>query len=110
MGDYRKLVVWQRLRVLAVRVHRLVAALPPSERFELGNQLKTAANSIRNNIAEGAGLNTPRFFAFHLRRALGSANEVQDQLQHLEDVNLLRPEDADLPVEVSDIRAMVVGL
>ena len=110
MGDHRKLLVWQRVRRLVGRVQQLVAELPASERAGRGDQLIRAVTSIRYNIAEGAGYNSDRQFAKHLRYALASANEVQDELDDLSDQNLLADRDRDLPGEVAEIRAMTFAL
>ncbi len=110
VGDYRKLLVWQRATGLARRVRALVDALPPRERRNIGDQLLRASGSIRFNIAEGAGLNSDAGFARHLRIAPGSANEVQDQLADLEAVGLLAESDRELPKEVAEIRAMLAVL
>ena len=110
MGEYRKLLVWQRARALVRRVQQLVADLPASERAVRGDQLIRAATSIRYNIAEGAGFNSDRQFAKHLRYALASANEVQDELDDLDEQKLLPERDRDLPGEVAEIRAMTFVL
>ena len=96
MSDYRKLEIWRRARALSIRVHKLVGKLDRVEQFRRGDQLIRAANSIRNNIAEGSGLGTPLQFAKSLRSSIGSANEVQDEIQELHDVGLLPPEDFEL--------------
>lgn len=110
VGDYRKLAVWQRARAFSVRVREMVNALPPAERNRLGDQLIRAADSIRLNIAEGAGLNSDPQFARHLLIALGSANEAQDALDSLSDNSVLPARYDDLPREATEIRSMIVGL
>src|SRR5512142_1792801 len=109
MGDYRKLLVWQRARALVKRIQRLITDLPVDERAVRGDQLKRAATSVRYNIAEGAGFNSDRQFAKYLIYALASANELQDELDDLSDQSLLQERDTDLPAEVAEIRAMTFG-
>ena len=108
MSDYRKLRIWQRARALTIRVHHLVSKLPRVEQYRRGDQIIRSANSIRNNIVEGSGLGTPAQFAKHLRSSVGSANELEDQLRELDDVNLLPSEDRDLIDESSEVAAMIV--
>ncbi|MEO7083992.1 MAG: four helix bundle protein [Gemmatimonadaceae bacterium] len=110
MGDYRKLLVWQKARVIERQVRALVEMLPPVERRRLGDQIIRAAVSIRLNIAEGAGLNTDPQFARHLLLSLGSANEVQDALDAIDDAGYLPPSERGLIDETSQIRAMLAGL
>lgn len=109
MGDYRKYEVWQRAQKLENRVYHLIEKLPPGLRENVRAQLGDAAASIRRNIAEGAGLNTDPLLAKHLRHSLGSANEVQDELDALNEKGLLRPEDQDLIQETTEIRAMTAA-
>jgi four helix bundle protein len=76
-----------RLRVfivaeeLAVIVYALSRALPPEERFGLGQQMRRAAVSIGSNIAEGCGRGGNRELIRFLSIALGSATELEFQLR-----------------------------
>ena len=108
IGDYRKLAFCNRARALSIRVHRLVAALPRAEQFRRGDQIIGAASSIRNNIAEGSSGSRGEFARF-LSHAIKSADEVEEELQELADVGLLRPEDADLLGEPRQIAAMITS-
>ena len=109
MGDYRKIEVWRRARKLENRIYLLITKLPPNIRERVRAQLGDAAESIRRNISEGAGLNMDTLLAKHLRHSLGSANEVQDELDSLDEKGLLPPEDRDLMQETTEIRAMIAG-
>ena len=109
MGDYRKIEVWQRARALCGRIDALIGKLPPAMRPSVRHQLGRAVESIRHNIAEGTGLNSDRFLAKHLRFALGSANEAQDELETLDEKGLLPAEDKDLLREIAEIRAMLAA-
>jgi four helix bundle protein len=109
MSNFRKLRIRQRARVLSTRVHHLVAKLPRVEQYRRGDQIIRSANSIRNNIAEGSGLGTPAQFAKHLRSSVASANELEDQLLELDDVNLLPAEDRDLIDESCEVAAMIAS-
>jgi four helix bundle protein len=75
--DFRDLRVWQRARELCVEVYRCTEGFPPKERFGLTRQIREAAVSACANIAEGFGRGGGRDFAYHLRIARGSANEVR---------------------------------
>ena len=110
MGDYRKLHVWRRARVFSYEIVKLVDRLSLRDRIRVGSQLSRAAESIRFNIVEGCGLNTDPLMAVHVRRALGSANEVDDQLEPLRELGSLRSTDLLLIDEVREIRSMLASL
>jgi four helix bundle protein len=67
------------------RVYRLLKQLPPEEKYALGNQMRRAALSVSNNIAEGHGrwhyLENIRY----CRISRGSVDELIDDLNTCED-------------------------
>jgi four helix bundle protein len=79
--DHRKLEVYQLSRQLALQVYAVATRLPQTERYDLARQLRRAAVSIGSNIAEGCGRSTAPDFARFLDDALGSANELEFQLE-----------------------------
>jgi four helix bundle protein len=91
MQDQRRLEVYQVAKELAIQVYGVAAKLPPSERFELACQLRKAAVSVGSNVAEGCGRWTNRDFARFLDDALGSANELEFQLELSVDAGLAPP-------------------
>lgn len=110
LGDYRKLEVWRRARVFSDDVVTLVDHLPLRDKIRVGDQLSRAAESIRFNLSEGCGLNTDPLLAVHVRRALGSANETEDQLESLRTRGCLTENDLRLLDEILEIRNMLAGL
>ena len=74
--SFRDLEAWQAAMDLAVTAHGLAAALPPVHRFELGSQMRRAANSVPSNIAEGHGNTSTRVYLHHVRIAIGSLAEL----------------------------------
>jgi four helix bundle protein len=107
MGDYRKLEVWQLANQLSDRVVLVVDKLPARVRAAKGEQMTTAADAIHDNIAEGCGLNTDRQLARHLRIALGSANELENQLATLNRRGHLDESDQDLIALARRVCAML---
>ena len=107
MGDYRKLEVWKLGCTFSDRVAAMVDALPPRVRKATGDQLSRAADAVHENIAEGRGLNTDRQLARHLRIALGSANEVEDELATLNRRGHLRGEDQELMATARSLCCML---
>ncbi|MBS3733754.1 MAG: four helix bundle protein [Phycisphaerae bacterium] len=52
---FQGLEVYQQARELRKRVYTLVRQLPPEEKYNLASQMRRAALSVTNNIAEGHG-------------------------------------------------------
>ena len=107
------LVVLTRARAFAVDLHRAV------ERRErllgraspgLRNQMLRASMSIPLNIAEGAGKDTREEFAQFVGHAIGSANEVEQQMLLAQAVTLFDGEIDPLLDECREIRMMLYGL
>ena len=88
MQDHRRLDVYRLAGDLAVQVYAVAWALPGYERYDLGRQLRRAAVSIGSNIGEGCGRSTPADFCSFLDRALGSAIELEFQLDLCQRVSL----------------------
>ncbi|HEX6599435.1 MAG TPA: four helix bundle protein [Gemmatimonadaceae bacterium] len=99
MQDHRRLEVYQLARELALDVYEIASALPPSERFDLARQIRRAAVSIGSNIAEGCGRSTRPDFRNFLGTALGSATELEFQLDLCIGARLSDPEVATLALE-----------
>ena len=80
MQDHRRLHVYQEARDLALEVYAVAAALPASERFNLARQLRCATVFVGSNIAEDCGRATRKDLCAFLSVALGSARELEFQL------------------------------
>lgn len=76
MGDYRKLMVWERAHRLALEVYRATGSFPREETYGLTSQLRRSASSIPANLAEGCGRNRDTELARFSEIAMGSANEL----------------------------------
>lgn len=81
MRDFRKYEIWQRAVDIADKVYIVCDGLPKYELYALGDQLRRAVVSIASNIAEGASRTSAIEFAHFLEIAIGSAFEVETQLQ-----------------------------
>lgn len=79
-SPHKRLIVWQKSVDLAVIIYRIAARFPNSEKFALASQIQRAAVSVPSNIAEGSGRGTRRDLTQFLHVALGSAAELETQL------------------------------
>jgi four helix bundle protein len=71
------LVAWQRADDLFIKLHVLARdSFPPSERYELGSQMRRAAYSVPANIVEGFARRYRRARLHFLNIAEGSLSEV----------------------------------
>lgn len=109
--SYRDLTVWQRAKAFAVQIYRATESFPRREQYSLTDQIRRAAVSIPSNIAEGHIKRSDRVFANHLDIALGSAAELDTQLEIALEVGYLQPEVYHaLQAELQEIIKMLFGL
>ena len=80
MNNFRRLNVWQKSMNVANESYALTRGLPKSEMYGLSSQIQRSAVSIASNIAEGSSRTSSREFRRFLQIALGSAYELEVQL------------------------------
>ncbi len=111
MQKFQELKVWQRSHALALDVCRITASFPKVEQFGLTQQLRRAALSVPNNIAEGSKRKTRQEYARFLNIAEGSAGEVEYLLTFSRDMGYLPQEMAAAKLqEVTEIARMLNAL
>ncbi len=111
MHNYRRLIVWNDSRSFVAEIYKATSGFPQSERFGLTQQIRRASVSIPSNIAEGAGRETPAEFARFLRIAIGSACEVETQLDLSLDLGFIeRPDHLELRDRLEGIRLKLRAL
>jgi four helix bundle protein len=81
MRNPKKLRVYSEAEELVVELYAATARFPTAERFGLTAQMRRAAVSIGSNIAEGCHRQGSRAFSAFLYNALGSAAEIEFQIQ-----------------------------
>lgn len=81
MFRFEQLEIWQLSIAYASKLYDFANTLPKEELFGLSSQLKRAAVSISNNIAEGSGGTTNRDFRNFINIAIKSALETVSLLQ-----------------------------
>jgi four helix bundle protein len=95
ISTFEDLEVYRVAREFRKAMYRLVKRLPEIEKFGLASQIRRAAVSLTNNIAEGHGryhfLDQIRF----MLQSRGSLEELLDDLNVCVDERYLPPEEID---------------
>ncbi|MBP5667687.1 MAG: four helix bundle protein [Salinivirgaceae bacterium] len=111
MRDFRNLAVWTRSHEFLIKVYKVTREFPKEETYGLTSQIRRAAMSIPTNIAEGCGRRSDADFCRFLQISVGSASEVDYELQLAHELNYLADaEYAELAKEVVEIRKMIAKL
>ena len=92
MFKFQKLDVWKKSIELGKACMRVAEELPQKHQYSFGDQLRRAALSISNNIAEGSGRTTLKEQANFYNMSKGSVYEVINILVVLSDLKLLKLE------------------
>ena len=91
---FENLEAYKAAREFRKRIFRLAKTLPPAERFCLTQQMKKAALSITNNIAEGHGRFNWQDNSRFCRISRGSLSEVVDDINTCQDEDYITPDQA----------------
>lgn len=81
MKTHKDLNVWRAGIDLARNVYDVTRTYPKEETFGLVSQMRRAAVSIPSNISEGAARQSDKEFVRFLYTALGSASELDTQIE-----------------------------
>lgn len=108
MMDFRKIKVWDKSHRFVLEVYELTKAFPKEEIFGLTSQLRRAAVSIPNNIAEGCGRSTESDLNRFLTISMGSASEVDYLLLLSKDLDYIsQSQFNDINAKVIEIKKML---
>ena len=111
MRSHEDLEVWKRSIDLTVRIYRITAGFPDSEKFGLSSQLRRATVSVSSNIAEGAAQGTTKSFINFLYISRGSISEVGTQVEIARRLRLIDTEvHKELKGEIIIIGKMLTNL
>ena len=109
--SYKKLVVWQKAKALAVETYRLPEKFPRSELYGLTSQLRRATVSVVSNIAEGQGRLTKADFVLFLGHSRGSLLEAETQFAIALDLGFVLPADREkVEQQTSEVLRLLNGL
>ena len=89
--SYRDLIAWRKGIDLVTEIYRVTRSFPQDERYGLTSQLRRAAVSVPNNIAEGQARFSRKEFHHFLSHARGSLVEIETQLTIAENLGYLGP-------------------
>lgn len=81
MDSHKDLKVWQESMDLVVDIYKITKQFPKDELYALTSQMKRSAVSIPSNISEGAGRKGKAEYCRFLYIALGSASELETQIE-----------------------------
>jgi four helix bundle protein len=111
MQDFRKLKVWKQAHALTLDVYSLTRAFPKEELFGLTRQMRRSSSSIPTNIAEGCGRGGDVDFARFVQMSMGSACELEYQLELSRDLGYLANDRCSkATAQTQEVKRMLAGL
>lgn len=109
--NHKDLKVWQEAVELSVICYDVTKRFPREEQFGLVSQMRRAAISIASNIAEGAARTGSKEFVQFLYISLGSASELDTQIEIAKRIGLGELSDLErLQLQANMISRMLQGL
>ncbi|MEA2020793.1 MAG: four helix bundle protein [Patescibacteria group bacterium] len=87
--SFTDLICWKKGHELVKETYSTTSNFPREERYALTSQLRRCVVSITSNIAEGFSRRSTKEKVWFLVMALGSLNELQNQLLVAKDVGYL---------------------
>ena len=78
--SFKDLEVYRKLYKLNHEIYKLTLTFPTFEKYELGSQLRRAANSAPANVAEGWNNKHIKIYIEGINRALSEIHETQHHL------------------------------
>ena len=77
---FEELVVYKSAREFRKEIYKLIKSLPEEEKYNLASQMRRAATSLTNNIAEGHGRYHYQENIQFCRQSRGSLSELIDDI------------------------------
>ncbi|NQV17449.1 MAG: four helix bundle protein [Armatimonadetes bacterium] len=107
MRELSKLKVWEKAQEFGLDIYAITKSFPKEEIYRIANQIRRAAVSIPNNIAEGCGRKSKKELSDFLNIAMGSASEVEYLLLLSYDLHYLKDKYQMLNENLIEIRKML---
>ncbi len=89
---FEDLNIWQDARVLSKEIYSITQQIASAKDYRFAGQIRAAAGSIMDNIAEGFERDRRKEFIQFLYIAKGSCGEVRSQLARAFDVGYISEE------------------
>jgi four helix bundle protein len=102
MGNFKKLLVWQLGKDLAIKIYKLTQNLQFKKDFGFKDQIQRAAISIPSNIAEGDESGTDKLSVRYFYIAKGSIAELTTQLIIANEIGYADSETTELLINECD--------
>lgn len=109
MKSHNDLKVYQESMDLVVQIYNITKNFPDSEKFGLFSQIRRSVISIPSNISEGAARETKKEFKRFLYISLGSAAELETQLEISKRLNFIE-DTKELMDKIFYIKRMLIKL
>ena len=77
--DFTEMPVWEKAFLLLLKVYKVTTTYPKEEKYGLVSDMRRAANSVTNNIAEGFGRFEKRDKTRFYKISRGSSYELINQ-------------------------------
>ena len=111
MGDFKKLVAWQKANALALAVHAAFKGTRAHVSPGFRGQILRAVNSIGDNLAEGCAKRSRRALARYADDAYASSKEVENDLIKAQGLGILgRSIAEDLLRQSDEVSRLCFGL
>jgi four helix bundle protein len=98
---FEDLFAWQRARELSRNVHHLCRQPKLARDFNLCDQLRRSARSVKDNIAEGFKRGGHKEFRRFLLISSASCAEVRSHLYTAQDADFVSPKESNSAVELA---------
>lgn len=109
--SYKDLIVWQKAMDFVVLIYKITEDFPQKELYGLTSQIRRAAVSIPSNVAEGSKRSSKKDFCNFLRTSLGSAAEIETQIDIAHRIEYFSDKDYDnLGLCLTEIQKMLFAL
>ena len=108
---FEELIVFQKARMLCKAIYEITNVQPFKSDYRFVQQIRTAAGSVMDNIAEGYERDGNKEFVNFLYIAKGSCGEVKSQLLRASDVGFIEKEiDDELSQQCMEIGKLLFSL